>query len=85
MERKDGVENKAPIPCGSQACQHGATKDNLRGNGGIIGRSAGTVKRRFRQAGMPVVLCDGDRQECLSHRAAEMGKKKGAALGGATE
>ena len=26
-----------------------------------------------------------DRQECLSHRAAEMGKKKGAALGGATE
>lgn len=46
MERKDGVENKAPIPCGSQTFHDVVSTDNLRNNRGIIGRSAGAVKRR---------------------------------------
>ena len=67
MERKDGVENKAPITCGSQTFHDVVSTDNLRNNRGIIGRSAGAVKRRCCERRIATVLCGGDRQECLSY------------------
>ena len=84
MERKDGVENKAPIPCGSQTFHDVVSTDNLRNNRGIIGRSAGAVKRRCCERRIATVLCGGDRQECLSYFGATTGRNACRTLGVAT-
>ena len=45
------IGKEAPIPDGFHACQDVVSTDKLRNNEGIIGRSAGTDKRSFRQRG----------------------------------